>query len=125
MFFKGSRVSGCIFWFGVLGYWEYFEPFGAFRKYLCDLGYLTTVGSRQKGFLRVREYYDKFYEDEDYSRVKYWRGIDVYIYKEIDYNTYDEVCWSYPWNRKELNYPVCLFNHEFMPAMKIENWTKK
>ena len=44
---------------------------------------------------------------------------------KIDYNTYDEVCWSYPWNRKELNYPVCLFNHEFMPAMKIENWTKK
>ncbi len=69
--------------------------------------------------------YDKFYEDEDYSRVKYWRGIDEYLYKEIDYNIYDEVCWSYPYNRKELNYSVCLFNHNFAPAMKTEEWTKK
>ena len=69
--------------------------------------------------------YDKFYEDEDYSRVKYWRGIDEYIYKEIDYNTYGEVCWSYPWNRSEHNYSVCLFNHDFAPAMKTEEWTKK
>ena len=34
--------------------------------------------------------YDKFFEDEDYSRVKYWRGIDEYIYKEIDHNTYND-----------------------------------
>ena len=48
--------------------------------------------------------YDKFYEDEDYSRVKYWKGIDEYIYKEIEHNTYDyKVCWSYPYNRKELD----------------------
>ncbi len=70
--------------------------------------------------------YDKFYEDEDYSRVKYWKGIDEYIYKEMDYNTYDDkVCWSYPWNRQELDYSVCLFNHEFAPAMRIEGWMKK
>jgi hypothetical protein len=70
--------------------------------------------------------YDKFHEDEDYSRVKYWKGIDEYIYKEISYNVYNEkVCWSYPWNRKELDYSVCLFNHASAPAMKIEEWTKK
>jgi len=69
--------------------------------------------------------YDKFYEDEDYSRVKYWKGIDEYIYKEISYNTYDEVCWSYPYDRRELDYSVCLFNHGFTPAMKREGWTKK
>jgi hypothetical protein len=70
--------------------------------------------------------YDKFYEDEDYSRVKYWKGIDEYIYKEIEHNTYDDkVCWSYPYNRKELDYSICLFNHEFAPAMKIEEWSKK
>ena len=69
--------------------------------------------------------YEKFHEDEDYSRVKYWKGIDEYIYKEISYNTYDKVCWSYPYNRKELDYSICLFNHDFAPAMKTEEWTKK
>ena len=70
--------------------------------------------------------YDKFFEDEDYSRVKYWKGIDEYIYKEIDYNTYDDkVCWSYPWNRQELDYSICLFNHDFAPAMKIKGWMEK
>ena len=28
-------------------------------------------------------YYDDFYEDEDYSLIKYWRGIDEYLYKDI------------------------------------------
>jgi hypothetical protein len=69
--------------------------------------------------------YDKFYEDEDYSRVKYWKGIDEYIYREIDYKIYDKVCWSYPWNRDELEHSICLFNHDFAPAMKTEEWTKK
>lgn len=69
--------------------------------------------------------YDKFHEDEDYSRIKYWRGIDEYIYKEIEYNVYDKVCWSYPYWRKEKDYPVCLFNHGFIEAMKIEKWTEK
>ena len=55
--------------------------------------------------------FTKFYEDEDYSRVKYWKGIDEYIYKEIEYDTYNKVCWSWPWNRNVLTYPVCLFNH--------------
>ena len=32
---------------GVLGILGVFEHFGAFGDYLCDLGYLTTIGSKQ------------------------------------------------------------------------------
>ena len=44
----------------------------------------------------------------------------------MEYNTYDDkVCWSYPWNRQELDYSICLFNHEFAPAMRIKGWMEK
>ena len=69
--------------------------------------------------------YDKFYEDEDYSRVKYYRGIDEYIYKEIDYETYDKVCWSWWWDKTFKDYPICLFNHDEYKNMKELKWTQK
>lgn len=68
--------------------------------------------------------YNKFYQDEDYSRVKYWRGIDEFIYKEIEYQTYDKVCWSWMFDKKELNYPVCLFNQSF-ESMRSCEWAQK
>lgn len=69
--------------------------------------------------------YDKFYEDEDYSRVKYYRGIDEYIYKEIDYETYDKVCWSWWWDKTFKDYPICLFNHNEYKNMRELKWTQK
>tara|TARA_Y100000004_G_scaffold44620_1_gene48999 strand:- start:606 stop:1166 length:561 start_codon:yes stop_codon:yes gene_type:complete len=69
--------------------------------------------------------YDKFYEDEDYSRVKYWRGIDEYLYKDIKPNLYDKVCWSWAWNKKELDYSICLFNHNQHLEMRKIEWTQK
>ncbi len=70
--------------------------------------------------------YDIFYKDEDYSRVKYWRGIDEYIYKEISHELYDKVCWSWYWgNGNEMDYSICLFNHEQFKIMKKILWTRK
>ena len=69
--------------------------------------------------------YDKFYEDEDYSRVKYYRGIDEYIFKEIEYETYDKVCWSWWWDRTMKDYSVCLFNHGEYEDMRDLEWTQK
>jgi len=68
--------------------------------------------------------YDKFYADEDYNRVKYWKGIDEYIYKEIKYYTYEKVCWSYMFDRQENTYPICLFNQSY-DKMKKCQWAKK
>lgn len=68
--------------------------------------------------------YDKFYEDEDYNRVKYWRGIDEFFYKEINYQTYDKVCWSWMFNNQELDYPICLFNQSHTKILNSP-WTKK
>ena len=68
--------------------------------------------------------YDKFYKDEDYNRVKYWRGIDEFFYKEINYEIYDKVCWSWMFDNRELDYPVCLFNQSHDKILNSE-WTKK
>jgi len=69
--------------------------------------------------------YDKFAEDPDYYMVKYNKGIDEYIYKEIDYYVYDKVCDSYNWpsDREVGEYPITLYNQakdmiwkqEYMP----------
>ena len=40
-------------------------------------------------------YYDDFYEDEDYSMIKYWRGIDEYLHKETECQLYERTCWSF------------------------------
>tara|TARA_B100001939_G_C16774818_1_gene544263 strand:- start:259 stop:822 length:564 start_codon:yes stop_codon:yes gene_type:complete len=70
--------------------------------------------------------YDNFYKDEDYSRVKYWRGIDEYLFKETPHEIYDKICWSYYWSDgRELNYPICLFNHNQFKIMKELVWTRK
>lgn len=53
--------------------------------------------------------HDKFAEDPDYYMVKYHKGIDEFIYKEIEYNTYGMVCDSYMWGGE--NFPITLYNH--------------
>lgn len=53
--------------------------------------------------------HDKFAEDPDYYMVKYYKGIDEYIYKEIQYETYGKVCDSYVYGGGEM--PITLYNH--------------
>ena len=70
-------------------------------------------------------YYDDFYEDEDYSMIKYWRGIDEYLYKETECQLYERTCWSFMYSTEEMHYPVCLFNHNFHNMIKKIPWTQK
>lgn len=69
-------------------------------------------------------YYD-FIEQYDYKRVKYWRGIDEYLYKETYCNLYDKVCWSYAYDNGRLHYPVCLLNHGHGNKIKNIQWAQK
>lgn len=55
--------------------------------------------------------HDKFAEDPDYYMVKYNKGMDEYIYKEIEYDLYGMVCDSYNWDYGSTgNFPVTLYN---------------
>ena len=64
--------------------------------------------------------YKKFDEDPDYYMVKYWKGIDEFFFKEIEYETYDKVCKSYAWMKEweqttegvAVDVPVILYNHD-------------
>jgi len=50
--------------------------------------------------------YDKFDSDPDYYMVKYNKGIDEFIFKEVSHQTYfDKVCDSYLWPDRE-KYPM-------------------
>tara|TARA_R110002153_G_scaffold92909_1_gene225327 strand:- start:1190 stop:1783 length:594 start_codon:yes stop_codon:yes gene_type:complete len=53
--------------------------------------------------------HDKFAEDPDYYMVKYNKGIDEYLYKEVEYQTYDKVCDSFAWDGGQM--PITLYNH--------------
>ena len=70
-------------------------------------------------------YYDDFYNDEDYSMIKYWRGIDEYLYKETECQLYERTCWSFMYSTEEMHYPVCLFNHNFHTMIQKVPWTQK
>ena len=54
--------------------------------------------------------YKKFMEDPDYYMVKYHKGIDAFIYKEIKYCTYDKVCDTIRWDPAGEQYPITLYN---------------
>lgn len=54
--------------------------------------------------------YNKFMEDPDYHMIKYHKGIDEFIYKELEYKTYDKVCDSHMWPSNNHVYPITLFN---------------
>ena len=69
--------------------------------------------------------YNNFFKREDYNKVKYWKGIDEYIYKEIQYKLYEKVCWSYAFNKEKLHYPVCLLNHGFSKTIKNITWAQE
>ena len=54
--------------------------------------------------------FHKFNDELDYNMVKYYKGIDQFIYEKIEYNTYDKVCDTYKWNNKTDLYPITLYN---------------
>ena len=53
--------------------------------------------------------YDIFMKDPDYYMLKYHKGIDEFIYKEVQYEVYDKVCDSYNWPTDN-EYAITLFN---------------
>lgn len=53
--------------------------------------------------------HNKFAEDPEYYMIKYNKGIDEFIFKEIEYKTYGIVCDSYIWDGGKL--PITLYNH--------------
>ena len=54
--------------------------------------------------------YNKFAEDPDYYMIKYNKGIDEFIFKEInDYETYGRVCDAFAWGGGKM--PITLYNH--------------
>ena len=57
--------------------------------------------------------FKKFNEDPEYYMLKYNRGIDQFLYENIEYKTYDKVCYSIKgreYDDEDMNYNICLFN---------------
>jgi len=55
------------------------------------------------------------------DRSKYTRGIDEYIYREVDFRIYDRIAWSWFWDENIRSYPICLLNHD----VEKPEWTTK
>lgn len=55
--------------------------------------------------------HEKFAKDPEYYMLKYRRGIDEFIWKEIPHETYGLVCDSYNWKYDTpANFPITLYN---------------
>ena len=66
---------------------------------------------------------ESFHDDPEYNLFKYNRGIDQYIFENVDYKTYtkeDGYC-SYQTITKEEDWPVYLFNQRYQD-MRSDNW---
>lgn len=82
--------------------------------------------------------YKKFDDDSDYYMVKYNKGIDEFLWKEVTYQTYGKICDSYLWPDRtkyshadytlwdDSDYSVTLFNGaaDLMKTRKNE-WHNK
>lgn len=66
--------------------------------------------------------FEKFNQDPDYYIVKYDKGIDEFIYKEIEHKTYDKVCDSFRW-KSDGDYPITLFNQA--KDMMKDSWARE
>ena len=73
--------------------------------------------------------YDKFMEDPEYYMFKYCRGIDQFLYENIEYNTYDKVCYSIrgkEYDKEDTDYNICLFNQrKILMEDGWDGWWKK
>lgn len=64
---------------------------------------------------------DKSYIAKNFRREKYDKGIDEYFFRECTYRIYDRIAWSWAWDEREHDFPICLFNHD----VEIPEWTTK
>ena len=70
--------------------------------------------------------HNKFLEDPEYYLFKYYRGMDQFLFENIQYKTYnkDDGYCSYQTVTEEEDYPVYLFNQRYK-CMKDNEWYKK
>lgn len=69
---------------------------------------------------------EPFHNDPEYNLFKYNRGMDQYIFENVEYKTYtkeDGYC-SYQTITEEEDWPVYLFNQRYK-NMSENNWYKK
>jgi len=69
---------------------------------------------------------DLFHDDPEYNLFKYNRGMDQYIFENVEYKTYtkeDGYC-SYQTVTEEEDWPVYLFNQRY-ENMSENNWYRK
>ena len=67
-----------------------------------------------------------FHKDVEFNLLKYNRGIDQYIFENVDYKTYikeDGYC-SYQTVTQEEDWPIYLFNQRYT-EMKKDKWFKR
>ena len=73
--------------------------------------------------------YKKFIDDPEYYMLKYNRGIDQFLYENVEYKTYDKVCYSIKdkeYDEEDMNYNICLFNQrKILMEDGWEGWWKK
>ena len=55
------------------------------------------------------------------DRTRYSKGIDEYLYQQVDFRIFDRIAWSWYWDEREQSFPICLLNHD----VEIPEWTTK
>ena len=55
------------------------------------------------------------------DRSRYTKGIDEYLYQQVDFKIFDRIAWSWHWDEREHSFPICLLNHD----VEIPEWTTK
>lgn len=77
--------------------------------------------------------YEKFAKDPEYYMLKYYKGIDEFIWREIPHETYGLVCDSYNWKYdNNAKFPITLYNqakdklweHECTLSESVTDMTK-
>ena len=68
--------------------------------------------------------YKKWIEDPERNLLKYHKGIDEFLYKEINLKTYGPVCTSYRYNGFDDAWPVVIFNQRADIMKRGGKWSK-
>ena len=73
----------------------------------------------------VSHIWKKFKSNEDYYLTKYYKGSDEFYYKEIEYKTYEDICWSikgFEYDKKpNPKYSVCTLGQ--MQHLMEDGWS--
>jgi hypothetical protein len=67
--------------------------------------------------------YKNFKNNEDINLLKYNKGIDEYLFKECDIDTYNAVCTSHKYHGWK-DFPVIIFNQEFEKMKEEGPWSR-